>query len=134
MKVGYGETEKQTEKEIIKKIVKKFKDEDNVNIIRDGLEAMVKEAIRETVKYDSMSDEEAPERYCVFYVHVFPVETNDWLIEITFYHTRRRFPLSTDGHIVFISKKYIYRDHIRNIEILQPVEDYLEECQEGKND
>jgi hypothetical protein len=134
MKIGYGEIEKQTEKEIIKKIVKKFEDEENVNVIRDELEGMVKEAIREAVKYDSMSDEEAPERYCVFYAHVFPVDTHDWLIQLIFYHTNRRFPLSTDRHMVFISKKYIYRDFVGNIEILQPLEDYLEEYQGVKND
>ena len=134
MKIGYGEIEKQTEKEIIKKIVKKFEDEENVNVIRDELVRMVKEAIREAVKYDSMSDEEAPERYCFFYAHVFPVDTHDWLIRLIFCHTNRRFPLSTDGHMEFFSKKYIYRDFVGNIEILQPIEDYLEEYQGVKND
>jgi len=126
MNIVYSENEKQAEREIIKEIVKKFKSEDRVEVIRDGLAAMVKEAVREAVKYDAMSKEEAPERYCVFYPHVYPVENGGWLTEIMFYHTNRRSPLSTDGFVMVISKCYIYKNHTGNIEIIKPVEDFDE--------
>jgi len=126
MNIELIKTEKQREREIIKSIIEKFKGVDKVEIIRDEVAEMVRESIRESIKYDQMSKEEAPESYGVFFIRVHRVESGGWLMGITFYHTNRRHPLSADGLMVTISKYYIYKDHLGNIEILKPVMDIEE--------
>jgi hypothetical protein len=134
MKIGYGEIEKQKEMKIIHKFMEKFKERDDFEAIREEMERMSVKSIREAIEFDSMGKEKELNPGIIYYAHIYRVGIVGWLIEINFYHIKWQQPSSTDRFVMMVNKRFIFRDFFGNIKILQPVEDYLEECQGDKND
>jgi len=126
MKIGYDKIEKQKEMKIINEFVKKFKEQDDIEAIREEMEKMSVKSIREAVEYDLMSKEKELNPHTIYFAHIYRVGMVGWLIEINFYHAKWQHPSLTDCSMM-INKRYIFRDYFGNIEVLKPAENYSEE-------